>query len=127
MVPAPPVGVAVAVPVVPPLHNTSVSVTATVKPPVLVMVTVSVSVHELPSVAVTVYVPAARPVMVAVVAPVDHIKVMVPVPPVALAVAEPGVEHEPLVPAMLATTAVGAVIVAEPVTVQPEASVAVTV
>lgn len=65
--------------------------------------------------------------MLAVVAPVDHIKVMVPVPPVPLAVAEPSVEHVPLVPVMLATTAVGAVIVAEPVAVQPEASVAVTV
>jgi len=75
------------------------------------MVVVSVSVHPLASVAVTVYVPAVRPVAVAVVAPVLHTKVLVPVPPEAEAVADPVDPplHSTFEALMLATTAVGCV------------------
>ena len=55
-----------------------------------VMVTSSVSVHPFASVAVTVYVPAVRPVAVAEVPPPpDHAYVIVPVPPDPDAVAAP--------------------------------------
>ena len=53
------------------------------------MVTLVVDVQLLASVAVTVYVPADRPVVVFEVEPVLQTKVFVPVPPVADAVALP--------------------------------------
>ena len=53
------------------------------------MVTLVVDVQLLASVAVTVYVPAVKPVVVAEVEPVLQTKVFVPVPPVADAVAVP--------------------------------------
>ena len=53
------------------------------------MVTEVVAVQLLASVAVTVYVPAVKPVVVAEVEPVLQTKVFVPVPPVADAVAVP--------------------------------------
>ena len=53
------------------------------------MVTEVVAVQLLASVAVTVYVPAAKPVVMAEVEPVLQTKVFVPVPPVADAVAVP--------------------------------------
>lgn len=65
-----------------------VLVALTVGPPEEVSVTDEVPVHP-PPVTVTVYVPAARPVMVAVVPPLDQEYVYGVVPPVALAVAEP--------------------------------------
>ena len=54
-----------------------------------VMVTLDVVVQELASDTVTVYVPAATPVMLAVVAALLHAKVYGVVPPVPLAVADP--------------------------------------
>ena len=53
------------------------------------MVTEVVAVQLLASAAVTVYVPADKPVVVAEVEPVLQTKVFVPVPPVADAVAVP--------------------------------------
>ena len=53
------------------------------------MVTLVVDVQLLASVAVTVYAPAVKPVVVAEVEPVLQTKVFVPVPPVADAVAVP--------------------------------------
>jgi len=83
----------------------------------------------LASLAVTVYVPALRPETEAVVAPVLQTNDFVPVPPVALAVAEPFVAplHPMFVPEILATTAVGCVTVAVAVAVQLFASVTVMV
>ena len=54
-----------------------------------VMVILAVSVHPLASVAVTVYVPAVRLVIVLVVAPLDQANVYPVVPPDAEAVASP--------------------------------------
>ena len=69
-VPVPPVEVAVAEPLAPPLHNTFVCAEIDADTAVgCVIVTVADAVHPLASVAVTVYAPAANPVAVAPVAP----------------------------------------------------------
>jgi len=65
--PTPPAGVAVAVPVDDPLHNTLTCVVPTVSATGWVIVTLAVLIHRLASVTVTIYVPAARPVAVAVI------------------------------------------------------------
>ena len=95
-----------------------------------VMVTVSVSSQPLASVTVTVYVPAARLDAVAPVALFDHAYEYGAVPPEPLAVADPSLDPLQLalvgVP-VLATTAVGSVIVTLAVAVHPLSSVAVTV
>ena len=126
----PPVALAVASPSDPPLQLTSSStvVDATTAAGSSI-VTLSVSVHPLASVAVTVYVPAASPVMVAPVPLLLQANVFVPVPPVALAVADPS--ETPLqlasVPDMDADTAVGSVTTDVAVSVHPLASVTVIV
>ncbi len=93
------------------------------------MVTVSVSVQPLASVTVTVYVPAARLEAVAEVAPLDQAKEYDVVPPVAEAVASPSLPPLQLtlsVYAVAATSTAGSVIVTEAESVQPLASVTVT-
>ena len=83
------------------------------------------------SVAVTLYVPAAKPVAVAEVWPLFHRYVIVPVPPVPAAVAVPSEapKQETFVDALIvtATALAGCVIVTVAVSVQPLASVTVTV
>jgi len=112
-VPVPPVAEAVADPFDPPLHDTFVGVPTLVVTPVAgcVMVVVSVSVHPLASVTVTVYVPAVNEEAVAEEPPPpDHAYVLVPVPPVAEAVAdplEPPKQDTFVVVPMLATRAAG--------------------
>ena len=79
-----------------------------------VIVTVSVSVQLLSSSTVTVYVPAASPVMVALLEPVLQAYVYGDVPPPPLAVAAPSLAPLQLALVelvMLAVTAVGSVIV----------------
>ena len=69
----PPVTLAVADPSLPPLQLTAVFTTELATKAVgSVMVTLDVFVHEFASVMVTVYVPAATPVMLAVVAALLH-------------------------------------------------------
>jgi hypothetical protein len=88
--PVPPVELAVAVELLPPLQVTGVgSVMLTSKSGLWVTLAVVVAVQPLASVAVTLYVPADRPVMVVEVEPVLQTKVFVPVPPVPAAVAVP--------------------------------------
>lgn len=91
---------------------------------------VAVAVQAMASVAVTVYVPAVSPEMVALVALVLQTKVMVPVPPVAEA------EADPLLPPLqltllkapaLIVTAVGWVMTIEAVVEHPLSSLTVTV
>ena len=63
----PSLGVAVVVPVVPPLHNTPAAVVVTANVTGCVTVWLTVFMQLLASVTVTVYVPAVSPVAVAVV------------------------------------------------------------
>ena len=94
------------------------------------MVTVSVSVQPLASVAVTIYVPAARPLAVAPEAPLDQVYVTTPVPPDDEAVAEPLEPPKQLTgvgAAIAATSAAGCEIVVVAVVLQLFASVTVTV
>jgi len=130
-VPVPPVADAVADPLAPPKHETFVGVPIDATKAVgCVMVVVSVSVQPLASVIVTVYVPAANPELIAAVPPLLHAYVYAVVPPEAEAVADPS--DAPLqltlvgVP-MAAVNTVGCVIVTVSVSVQPFASVTVTV
>ena len=96
-----------------------------------VITTEVTEVQPFASVAVTLYVPAAKPVAVAEVWPLFHKYVMVPVPPVPAAVAAPFAppKQETLVEALIVTeTALaGCVIVTVAVSVQPLASVTVAV
>ena len=128
-VPVPPVALAVADPSVAPLQLAFVPEILALTDVGSSIVTLSVSLQPLASVAVTVYVPAAKPVIVAPVPLLLQTYVIVPVPPVALAGADPSVAPLQLasVPAILALTAVGSSIVTLSVSVQPLASVAVTV
>ena len=56
----PPLAVAVAVPVFPPLHNTSVESAVTLGPPMSFNDALAVSLHPFASVTINEYVPAAR-------------------------------------------------------------------
>mgnify|MGYP001571923378 CR=1 FL=1 len=86
----PPVPLAVADPLLPPLQLTFVFATVDAANTAgSVMVTLDVVVQELASDTVTVYVPAATPVILAVVAALDQAKVYGAVPPDPLAVADP--------------------------------------
>ncbi len=116
-------------PVEPPKHATFVGdVMETVTAVAAFMVVVAVAVQPLASVAVTVYVPAAKDEIVVPVPPVLQAKVMAPVPPAPDAVADPVPPlHEGCVGVTLTVTAVGCVTTAVAVAVQPLASVAVTV
>ena len=131
--PVPPVEDAVAAPVELPKQRTLVC------EPMLTLsaaagcdiVTLEIELHPLTSVPVTVYVPAARPVLAAVVRPFDHKNPTAPVPPVEDAVAAP-VElpkQRTLVcdPMLTFNAAAGCDIVTEAIEVQPFASVPVTV
>ncbi len=108
--PVPPLTVAVAVPVAPPLQDTFVWLGVIASTAGWVIVTLVVPVHPLASFAVIVYVPGARPVKL----PLDwkeppSEKVIVPVPPVAVTVIVPFDEplHVTLVKVVLGTTAAG--------------------
>ena len=96
-----------------------------------VITTEVTEVQPFASVAVTLYVPAVKPVAVAEVWPLFHRYVMVPVPPVPAAVAVPSEApmQETFVHALIvtATALAGCVIVTVAVSVQPLASVTVTV
>ena len=83
----PPVGIAVADPSLFPV----VGLIPEILPPKTLgsAILIETVAEVVPSVAVTVYVPAARPVMVALVPLLLQANVFVPVPPVALAVAPP--------------------------------------
>ena len=70
--PLPPAGVTVAVPLLPPLQETGVDDDDAVRTAGSLTVADAVAVQPLMSVTVTEYVPAARPVAVAVVWPFDH-------------------------------------------------------
>jgi hypothetical protein len=122
---------AAAAPVDAPLHNTFVCDEIVVEAAVgWVIVTVAVDVHPFASVAVTVYDPAAKPVAVAPVAELLHKYVFVPVPPVALTVAEPvdAPLHKTFTcDEIVAETAVGWVNVELAVAVNPPVAVTVTV
>ena len=89
IVPVAPVTLAVAVPSEPPRQLTLSVANAMVIVPAEVIIVEAVSVHPLASVAVTVYVSAVSPVIVAVVAALLQTNVMVPVPPLAEAAADP--------------------------------------
>jgi hypothetical protein len=132
----PPVPLAVAEPLLPPLQLTLVFEALPVNPAGSVMVTLDVLVHEFASDTVTVYVPVVTPVMLDVVAKVAelvevlHAKVYGVVPPVPLAVADP------LLPPLQLTfvfanvdaaNTAGSVIVTLDVLVHEFASVTVTV
>ena len=126
----PPVALAVAEPLFPPLQlmfvfTTELATTAEGS----VMVTLDVLVHEFASDTVTVYVPAVTPVMLAVVAELLQAKVYGAVPPVALAVADPS--DKPLqltgVFEALAANSAGSVIVTVDEDATLSASVTVTV
>ena len=110
--PVPPAPLAVAVPVDCPKHNTFVTAaagTVTVTAAGAVMVVVDVAVQPRLSVTVTVYVPAPSPfkLWVVAVAPVDHKKVYVAVPPPTFAVTLPLVDPKQLIcdPLLLLVTA----------------------
>ena len=92
--------------------------------------TVATAVQPFASVAVTLYVPAAKPVAIAAVWPLFHRYVIMPVPPVPAAVAEPFAPPKQLTfveALMLTDTAeAGSEIITVAVSVQPLASVTVT-
>ena len=127
----PPVPLAVADPLLPPLQLMFVFTTEFATNAVgSVMVTLDVVVQELASDTVTVYVPAVTPVILTVVAELLHAKVYGAVPPAPLAVADPLFPPLQLMfvfTTELATTDVGSVIVVLDVVVQLFASVNVTV
>ena len=85
----PPEASAPATPSFPALQLTLSVANAMVIVPAEVITVEAVSVHPLASVAVTVYVSAVSPVIVAVVAALLQTNVMVPVPPLAEAAADP--------------------------------------
>ena len=126
----PPAPLTVAEPLFPPLQlifvfTTELAVNAVGS----VIVTLDALVHELASVIVTVYVPAATPVIEAVVAELLQAKVYGAVPPEPLAVAPPfdNPLHVVLVFTVLAVSAVGSVMVTLDVFIQLFTSVTVTV
>jgi hypothetical protein len=133
----PPVPLAVADPLLPPLQLTFVFATVDAANTTgSKIVTLDVLVHEFASDTVTVYVPAVTPVMLAVVAKVAelvevlHAKVYGDVPPDPLAVADPLLPPLQLMLVFtteLATTAVGSVMVTLDVLVHEFASDTVTV
>jgi hypothetical protein len=129
--PTPPAGVAVAVPVDDPLHNTLTCVVPTVSATGWVIVTLAVLIHRLASVTVTIYVPAARPVAVAVVCTgnVFHEYVYGPTPPAGVAVAVPVDDplHNTLTCVVPTVSATGWVIVTLAVLIHRLASVTVTI
>lgn len=88
----PPVGAAVAVPFVWPLPVTAVAEAFAAKIAGCEIVADALTGQPAPSVAVTEKAPAARPEIVCVVAPFDHKKLKLPVPPLAETVAEPFAE-----------------------------------
>ena len=94
-----------------------------------VIVTLDALVHELASVIVTVYVPAATPVIEAVVAALLQAKVYGAVPPEPLAVADPSLTplQLMLVFTVLAVSAVGSVMITFDALVHELASDTVTV
>ena len=127
----PPAAVTVAEPVLIPLHNTFVwALMLAVNCVGSVITTEVLDVQPFTSVAVTLYVPAVRPVAVAEVWPLFHKYVIVPVPPVPVAVAEPFEPPKQLtfteVGIVTATALTGWVIVTVAVSVQPFESVTVT-
>lgn len=94
-------GVIIAFPFVPPLHEMLVGVTDEVMAPDAVTETVCVLVQPLASVVVQVYVPAVSPVAELVEAPLFHKYVNGAVPPVIFATALPfAAEHIALVGVM---------------------------
>ena len=126
----PPTAVTVAAPVLIPLHSTFVwAVIFAVNCAGSVITTEVLEVQPFASVAVTLYVPAVRPVAVAKVWPLFHRYVIVPVPPVPAAVAEPFEPPKQLTftEALIvtATALAGCVIVTLAVSVQPFESVTV--
>ena len=125
----PPVGVAVAEPLVPPKQPTSVPEPATDKAAGWSTVAVAVAVQSFASVTVTLYTAAGSPVMVDVVAPLLHKYVYGAVPPDALAVAVPLFPPKQLTSVLevFATSTGGWVMVVELVLVQLFRSVTVTV
>ena len=91
-IPLPPATIAVAVPVFPPLQNTFTCEVVTAilfDGAVISTLAVCDTVHPLLSVTVTTYPPIASPVAVAVVCPLVHEYVNVPLPPATIAVALP--------------------------------------
>ena len=127
----PPAAVTVAEPVEAPLHSTFVcAVIEAVSWDGSVITTEVLDVQPFTSVAVTLYVPAVRPVAVAEVWPLFHKYVIVPVPPVPEAVAEPFEPPKQLtfteVGIVTATALAGCIIVTVAVSVQPFESVTVT-
>jgi hypothetical protein len=129
-VPVPPVDVAVAEPVEPPLHATlvcdDIEAATTVG---CVIALEAVCVHPLASVTVTVYVPTARPVAVALVLALFQVYVYGETPPDGTAVNVPLASPLHVTVTLVKvgiTIAVGCVIVTLAVDVQPFASVAVT-
>jgi hypothetical protein len=131
--PVPPLPVAVAVPVEPPLQSTGVIVAEAVSAVGCVTVTVATAVQPLASVIVQEYVCAERPVAFAVPCPPpgagDQLYVYDPVPPLPVAVAvpvEPPLQSTGVIVAE-AVSAVGWVMRVVAVAVHPLASVTVTV
>ena len=127
----PPVAVTVAEPVLIPLHSTFVwAVIEAVNWDGSVITTKVLEIQPFASVAVTLYVPAVRPVAVADAWPLFHKYVIVPVPPVPAAVAEPFEPPKQLTfteaEIVTATALAGCVIVTLAVSVQPFESVTVT-
>ena len=129
----PPVAVTVAEPVLPVLQAGLVAVAVAVTTVGATNVTEEVAVHPRVSVTVTVYVPAPRLLMVAVlptaVVPLRHWNVYPGVPPATVTLADPvfPVLQAGFVEAVVGTTGAGAVSVADDVPVHPLESVTVTV
>jgi len=128
LLPEPPDADTVMLPLLIPWHEILFAIPVIVIADGAVIVNACDFVQALASVAVTVYVPAARFDMVAPVEPLLHINVLLPVPPVALAVIDPFVPalHDGLVEVAVTAIAEGAVTVALCSFAQPCALVTVT-
>jgi hypothetical protein len=114
----------------PPKQDTGVAVAEAVTAVGCVTTAVADEVHPFASITVTVYVPAVRPVAVAVVwLLIDHRYVIGAVPPVAVAVALPLLPpaQETFTTLVVTVGPLRLITVAEAVFVQPLASVTVTV
>ena len=124
----PPLTVNVIEPVEAPLQSTFTCVLLRLGPLVLLIVAEVVFVQALASVTVTVYVPAARPLISWVVALFDQLYVYGETPPLTVKSMEPfGLPQVEFTVVVLNTTADGCVMVADVVFVQAFASVTVTV
>ena len=126
--PLPPLCDTVAVPLLPPLQETGVDDADAVRTAGWATVADAVAEQPLLSVTVTEYDPAARPVAVAVVWPLDHRYVLPPLPPAGVTVAVPLLPplQETGVDDADAVRTAGSVTVADAVAEQPLLSVTVT-